>query len=261
MTGFDEGSRYSIFGSFRPQVRLGLPMDAAKSTAQILKGRGQNVTPRPWNLHRPEESLWWAIPSTEWPAYRYGKYVFWREGKTLCVGFHVEKAFSTKLGSVFPALSGRSMVMDSSWVWHRFMNDLGDGRMDPIITELERRAGQSVLIRFAGSYGADSEGFDPMKPKPEQLVFVAGCQGITPVKDENVDLLRPLMPLRKITEIPERILTVGDALDWIWIDCMIYLELEIVGLQPLERRVQLWSAEEMVSKILDPWEPWFTVDE
>ena len=34
------------------------------------------LTPRPWNLYSPADTFWWLVPSTDWPAYRYGKLAF-----------------------------------------------------------------------------------------------------------------------------------------------------------------------------------------
>ena len=34
------------------------------------------LTARPWNLYAAADTFWWLVPSTEWPAYRYGKLAF-----------------------------------------------------------------------------------------------------------------------------------------------------------------------------------------
>ena len=44
-----------------------------------LKNRGyEGFTARPWNYFKPESTLWWLVPSTEWPSYKYGKLVLYR---------------------------------------------------------------------------------------------------------------------------------------------------------------------------------------
>jgi len=45
----------------------------AHSLVDALQDRTHRLTPRPYNQHKPGDSLWWLVPSTEWPAYRHGK--------------------------------------------------------------------------------------------------------------------------------------------------------------------------------------------
>ena len=34
------------------------------------------LTARPWNIYAAADTFWWLVPSTDWPAYRYGKLAF-----------------------------------------------------------------------------------------------------------------------------------------------------------------------------------------
>jgi hypothetical protein len=47
---------------------------AVRESAELLEGR--RYSPRPWNRFEPVNTDWWIVPSTDWPAYRYGKGMF-----------------------------------------------------------------------------------------------------------------------------------------------------------------------------------------
>lgn len=93
--------------------------DLAHGLNERLKLR---LTPRPWNLYSPTDTFWWLIPSTEWPAYRYGKLAFSVakdvprkdllglndaaiELDTIFAGFNVEKGYGNVATVVNPALN------------------------------------------------------------------------------------------------------------------------------------------------------------
>lgn len=34
------------------------------------------MTPRPFNRYEPGQTIWWLVPTKEWPAFKFGKYFF-----------------------------------------------------------------------------------------------------------------------------------------------------------------------------------------
>lgn len=77
------------------------------------------LTARPWNRFEPLNTEWWLIPSTEWPAYRHGKFFFKTRNKDrdLYCGLFVEKGLDPSIAVAFP--TGKRLVMDNTWTWHR----------------------------------------------------------------------------------------------------------------------------------------------
>ena len=52
-------------------------VNSARELAYAINDIGKpGLTPRPWNIYSPDDTFWWLVPTTEWPAYRYGKYAF-----------------------------------------------------------------------------------------------------------------------------------------------------------------------------------------
>jgi len=46
---------------------------AVKETAQ---GQFEKLVARPWNIYEPDTTMWWLVPSNDWPAYKHGKLYF-----------------------------------------------------------------------------------------------------------------------------------------------------------------------------------------
>jgi hypothetical protein len=94
------------------------------------------LTARPWNIYAPDETFWWLIPSTEWPAYRYGKFAFSSskdvprkallglndavlEPDKIFAGFNLEKGYGPSALAVNPALNRKpAQIIDPTWLWH-----------------------------------------------------------------------------------------------------------------------------------------------
>lgn len=71
------------------------PRELCDDVKDVCAGEFNTLTARPWNRFEPDASLWWLVPSTDWPAYRYGKLYFdWLDKNDFSVmscGLHVER--------------------------------------------------------------------------------------------------------------------------------------------------------------------------
>lgn len=68
-------------------------------------------TARPYNFNDPDNSPWWLVPSTQWPAFRYGKYYFCLDNTDLLIGLYVEKGVREKASEFYLPAS----VINQSW--------------------------------------------------------------------------------------------------------------------------------------------------
>jgi len=68
---------------------------------------------RPWNPYEPAHTEWFLVPSTEWPAYRFGKLYIDRSGdaEQMSCGFYIERG----LGPQLAGLVKSSQLMDATW--------------------------------------------------------------------------------------------------------------------------------------------------
>ena len=127
--------------------------------------QGKQYTARPWNKFEPNDSLWYLVPNTNWPAYPYGKGVLrpsqWYPGRVLC-GLHVEKGFDPVVGTVYPALTQRGHILDEKkWIWQRFMHDLSTGQVEEVATKVAADTGFPVTCEIDVWYSTDPTDFEP----------------------------------------------------------------------------------------------------
>lgn len=84
--------------------------------------------PRPSNRFSPDESLWWLVGCSDWPAYKHGKLFFvsrpeqvpGHEGGIYC-GFHLEKGLSRRVAGLYP----KDLIEGDDWAWQRCAASLG----------------------------------------------------------------------------------------------------------------------------------------
>src|SRR5208282_1908678 len=114
-------------------------MNSDFKTAQSLAGAVSDIasvklTPRPYNRFAPDETIWWLVPSGEWPAFKFGKLFFEPRAdrmpggspESIYFGFYVEKGLSPVVGNIYP----RSWIMDEEWFWDEFLGQLESGLPD-----------------------------------------------------------------------------------------------------------------------------------
>jgi hypothetical protein len=91
------------------------PRLLASAVQEVVAG----LTPRPWNRFDPDETLWWLVPSTEWPAYHHGKLVFSNErapAGEIFAGLNVEKGFGEIAARAYPKTQ-RTQLLGHGWAW------------------------------------------------------------------------------------------------------------------------------------------------
>jgi hypothetical protein len=122
-------------GSHGPRESMNSDLKTAQSLAHAVSDLvSVKLTPRPYNRFAPEETIWWLVPSSVWPAYKFGKLFF--EPRTdrlptgspesIYFGFYVEKGLSPVAGNIYP----RTWIMDDEWFWDDFLKQLESGVPD-----------------------------------------------------------------------------------------------------------------------------------
>jgi len=161
---------------------------------------GLDLSPRPWNRFEPENTRWWLVPSTDWPAYRRGKLSLDptdEKANVLYCGFDVEKGFAPIVGEGYPSTRRRDLIMRNSWTWHRFMTDLTRGVVDDVVQEVAHRTGRSLRLEFRADYASDPEDFDPEALLSNRIVFEISETELAATRSEGeecgLDMDRPLL--------------------------------------------------------------------
>ena len=86
----------------------------AYAVKSVMSSRGMvNVAARPWNMYDPENTFWWLVPHTEWPAYNHGKFFFSPDrapkGFLFC-GLHIEKGLDPSVSEAYPSRGGKRLI-------------------------------------------------------------------------------------------------------------------------------------------------------
>lgn len=194
-----------------------------------LKDRGlDHFTLRPWNYFKPENTLWWLVPSKEWPSYKYGKIAIYKpdNSEALRVGFHLEKGVSSKAGQMLPPRTADKLCIKSDWVWHVFVDDIKNGNFEEILTKISKTVNNPIKLFIQAS---------AIKDKESSVESFEGLElnNIIEFKYDGVSLkcfkenvrgeLRSFTDIETIEEII-RIFETKD-MEWFWIDFYAVVEI------------------------------------
>lgn len=223
-----------------------------------------NLTARPFNRFEPENTIWWLIPSTEWPAYKYGKLFFEATDKNIFCGYNLEKGVS--IGS---DIYNTSLLMDRDWIWNKFIASLEkkDEGLSSILKHLTVKELKSHIIISASLLPTDNmssfespDSFLAQKTDFEstEIEFEISnnlnlrCERFKANKiQKNIAeyFKSELLYETSISKVASKIN--GDNMpdfNWSWID--IYIGINIPVSQRKITAIQLWKY------YLEPWEPW-----
>lgn len=206
-----------------------------------VRGRGYaKFTARPWNFYSPESTLWWLVPSTEWPALKYAKLVLFRSEKGYRIGLHIEKGVSEVAGQMLSPTKARSLCIQPDWAWNVLLKDLSSGKLEDKLKELTDEADRSLRISVQASsitsdydpYAEEIEGFET-----DHIMVLEFTRGdLVLGKDELKGEMRNFGYVRNLTDLT-RVFTDKD-LDWFWIDLFIVFDVAIEERQHINALAQ-----------------------
>jgi hypothetical protein len=233
---------------------------AAYAVKRVMDSTGMaNVTARPWNKFDPDNTFWWLVPDTVWPAFNHGKLFFSPDrapkGHLFC-GLHIEKGLDQSVSEAYPSRAGKRLIMSENWIWHRFLEDLRSGAVDSALRQASQKIGGPLLIRLEAGYVEDPGSFDPqaVRFKWDKIVFSSrGGSLKVESSDTPSRFLGDIAELRKPEDLAGAIDHIQNA-GWFWIDAFIGSLFERAA-DPVGRAG--WDAEDLWIKSLCMWEPWF----
>jgi hypothetical protein len=115
--------------------------DLARKLHGVLNTKHKRYTLRPFNRFDSERSMWWVIPSTVYPAYKFGKYIIYEnKDGTFSVGVHIEKGLEKSLDDK------KVLMMDHTWVWHEFIEAVKSGQIEDILLTIHKKMKDTVQI-------------------------------------------------------------------------------------------------------------------
>jgi hypothetical protein len=118
----------------------------------VAERAGSRLAARPFNPCEADRTTWWLVPSTDFPAHRFGKYsVRWVEPaqKTTFAGLEIEKGVGPAAAPAFRSPKGRRLVMTGDWEWFRFIEDVRSGEFLDALNSATARIETEVLVRVS----------------------------------------------------------------------------------------------------------------
>ena len=242
-------------------TRLALPGDLAKavSATKGYKAALGHLAMYPYNVHRPEQSIWWAFPRGKsvqqaWPAYHAGKFMFYKPfaKAAVSIGLHIEKGIGLDLAKAYGGAKARNMVMDDRWAWHSVLADLASGKWEPALEQIRERGGTAPEIGVEVGAPLDQPALRTKystyvfeSPGSDRLNLVVHDSGNQPIPE--IEEVRSLGSLSKcLAPLSQK------SGEMLWINLTLGLTIEVSsGGSGLE-----WGASEMWRNVMEPLAPW-----
>jgi hypothetical protein len=229
-----------------------------------------DLVARSYNRFDPTASEWWLIPSSDWPAFRYGKLFFdanprkmppgTPEGSIYC-GFYVERGLSAAVSEVpGTPLWFSSWIMGPDWLRREFV---GEPRY-----ELAAHSREVTLSVWTSSIPVPSRDQDRNEYYRDFYAHKEGYAGgrvcfrlgrelrlerIVTERGGNYELAEYLEQTigtaSDLTVLSSALGRLPDAYHWAWVD--LYIGITIRGKSEAKTTAaQLWTEH------LAPWKPW-----
>ena len=225
-------------------MRINSPEDLAHSLKKDLR---LDLTARPWSIHQPADTLWWLVPSTEWPAYQHGKFVFSfakdvprkhllgpNDGMlhvdTIFAGLNIEKGYGKNATVVDPALRRRpAQIMDRTWCWHSIIEGDGPAQLARALRVASGQSAFSIYVVASHVHDRDS----PIHRDWDAVLFSCSSSGIKAVVNNGFPA-----GVLQATKTADSFETLANALSSIdefhWVDLYVGVhlakgELDLVG--------------------------------
>lgn len=235
---------------------------AETNAAAVASGYG-GLHAMPFNRFSPESSTWWLSPSIDNPAYRHGKIIFMQTDEAesaapLFVGFYVEKGVGPAGAPVYRETArGRRGVMDSTWLWDRFLGAFGSGEIEAILSAIESTTARPVEIELDAALvpppaGGEDDVHSPQLPRDVVRFQFARSELQWVGADLPADLLGGLGKPETLPALATRVGSLSQ-LDWMWIDFQAGYRFVRGG---RSGGAELWTAQEIWRKICWPWRAW-----
>lgn len=214
-------------------------------------------TSRPWNRNRPDETTWWLVPATDWPAFHLGKLIFEPDegpGKLCWIGLHVEKGVDPSVAEAFRSTKGRRLIMGAGWTWHKFLDDLRSGAVLKAAEEMRVRTGEPPIVRVTAAYAQDpgDSGGDFVNPVDDVMWSMEKSgQGLGVRREQRkAGILPPAAKAATWSSLPEW-LSGPIAKPFVWINAFVAAEFSLApGASGAWRERQLWEG------VLEPLSAW-----
>jgi hypothetical protein len=245
-----------------PRVAFDSVDDATRAIRLAAKVGGETELFRiPFNRYAPDHSIWWLAPSSEDPAYRYGKIVI-DEGPragpgSMIIGLEVEKGVGEPVADAYrTSVRGGRYVMDRTWLWPR--------RLLPALqshnfADEARRAEQVAKLPL--TLAIDADFVDPPQPHDDpssgrppavdraRFEVSQGRLELIDIHDSSERRLAGIETARTFADVARALERIPQA-DWVWVSLVIGVRFDA------GTGKDVWSGTKIWRDVCAPWSAW-----
>ena len=224
-------------------------MELANEVKEYLNTEKKKYTARPFNRFTPENSVWWIIPGSDWPAYKYGKYMFRRDKNIIYVGLNIEKGYGKKLSGMV----SNNAIMTDEWIWHDFMESACQGELDKTIEILDQKTASDVhiLMGFGEFNKVDEESDYYADVYPNNITYILKQDTIKVQNKERQmkpDIFEELKQAESFQEA-FKIMSKIEGLSYFWVDFFVGVSFKISN----NGEPDIFKLDNQVLSVLKKW--------
>lgn len=212
-------------------------MNSQQFTAELQKQLGSGLVARPYNRFEPADTIWWLVPSTDWPAFKHGKYFVnpIKGSNKFEIGLYIEKGHGSEILKVSGDTAGnRAQVLDDSWLWSQLSEDSSKD-LERVLTGLANSEITSKIRLDIGPYSTERSDPDSVQVLQATSIEYVWSESALVRKSESVKsndkevqaLIDSLPAEAMINDLVSAVNKMEQA-SWYWFDLLIYFETEIV---------------------------------
>jgi hypothetical protein len=240
------------------------PRETCHAVQRTIQSQFPRLVARPWNMYEPETSLWWLVPSNEWPAFKYGKMYFnWcdLQRKRIWAGFHSEKGLDTSVSSVYTSAKASRHIMHDDWHWFDLLRRIADGEFASAVKAVSSELSVPLQLRFSAEYVEHPADFEPYGGLGKRDEYVLQWNSESSefdlvVSKPEANLLGKLDQIRTFDQLA-RELNILTSNGWIWVNLNFVIPLPIEDPKDRNER-NVWNASDLWSNFLRPFRDfWF----
>jgi hypothetical protein len=239
-----------------PGCKFKTPQDACTNCRALYKKRrAEHLSVLPYNWRDPLNSkYWWLSPSSENPAFKYGKFSFSPTGDgAMFVGLYVEKGLGEEQWKASGKKPSPTMVVDQSWAWHDFLGAMITGEIETALEAIYSKCRVNPEIHVDGGY--ESPSMDGQKPNYgfDKFYFKwdsTNKQLVNYKTEPGSGVLASLEGCTTVQTLAAALNTLT-ADPYLWIDVLVAVPVTLA-----DRGADAWNEEQLVTNILVPLEEW-----
>jgi len=224
-------------------------MELANEVKEHLNTGKKKFTARPFNRFAPENSVWWITPGSEWPAYKYGKYMFRRDKDIINIGLNIEKGYGKELSGIV----SNKAIMNDEWIWHEFMESGLRGKLDKTFGTLVQKniIDINVFISFGvfNEVKKDTKRFDEVLPNQITYILKENTFKVQnkdqPIIAQEFEILKQAESFQEIFNMISKI----NKLNYFWIDLFVGVPFKINNNGELD----IYKLDNQVLSVLEKW--------